>query len=89
MMPLAVIREPFSRIAMDIVGPLPRSRSGNRYVLVVCNYATLYPEAIPLRNMEAETIAEELVTLFSRFGVPQEIVTSSRHCYGRSTASLE
>jgi hypothetical protein len=26
-------------IAMDIVGPLPRSSSGKRYILVICDYA--------------------------------------------------
>ena len=40
LMPLPVISEPFSRVAMDIVGPLLTSRAGNRYVLVVCDYAT-------------------------------------------------
>ena len=40
MIPLPVMSEPFHRIAMDIVGPLPRSRSGNQYILVVCDYAT-------------------------------------------------
>eukprot|EP00731_Ephydatia_muelleri_P039284 Em1336g1a len=49
---LPIISEPFSWIAMDIVGPLPRSRSGNRYVLVICDYATRYPEAIPLRSID-------------------------------------
>jgi transposase InsO family protein len=66
---------PFDRIAMDIVGPLPKSRKGNRYILVVCDYATRYPEAIPLRTIEAETIAEELMSLFSRVGIPREILT--------------
>ncbi len=60
---------------MDIVGPLPRSRSGNRYILVVCDYATRYPEAFPLRSTDAGSIAEELVNLFSRVGVPKEILT--------------
>ena len=32
-----VIFEPFSRIVMDIVGPLPRSQSWHRYVLVICD----------------------------------------------------
>ena len=63
--PLPVIDEPFSRVAMDIVGPLPRSRSGNQYVLVLCHYSTRYPEAIPLRTIDAETIALELVKIFS------------------------
>ena len=35
--PLPIIEEPFGRIAMDIVGPLPRSTSGNKYILVVCD----------------------------------------------------
>ena len=48
LMPLPVSSEPLKHIAMDIIGALPRSRSGKRYVLVICDYATRYPEAIPL-----------------------------------------
>ena len=40
---LPIISEPFSRIAMEIVGPLSRSRSGMKYILVICDYATRYP----------------------------------------------
>ena len=75
LIPLPIISEPFSRIAMDIVGPLPKSRKGNRYLLVICDYATRYPEAIPLRSIDAEHIAEELLVVFSRVGVPKEILT--------------
>ena len=60
---------------MDIVGPLPQSRSGKRYVLVVCDYATRYPEAVALRTIDAENIAEELVKMFARVGIPDEILT--------------
>ena len=65
LIPMPIVEEPFHRIAMDIVGPLPRSRKGHRYILVVCDYATWYPEALPLRSIDAEHVAEELVTLFS------------------------
>ena len=41
MIPLPVISEPFRRVAMDIVNPLPKSRSGNRNILVMCNYASI------------------------------------------------
>lgn len=75
LIPLPIIAQPFTRIAMDMVGPLPRSRRGHRYVLVVCDYATRYPEAITLKNIDAVTIAEELVQIFSRVGIPQEILT--------------
>ena len=38
--PLPVISQHFEQIAMVIVGPLPRSARGNRFILVVCDYAT-------------------------------------------------
>lgn len=75
LMPLPIIPTPFRRIVMDIVGPLPKSRTGKRYILVVCDYGTSYPEAIPLRSIEAEHIAEELVHIFARVGIPEEILT--------------
>eukprot|EP00731_Ephydatia_muelleri_P004512 Em0002g688a len=34
------VEEPFGRIVMDIVEALPRSWSGHKYILVVCNYVT-------------------------------------------------
>ena len=75
MIPLPVITEPFERIAMDIVGPLPHSRAGHRYILVVCDYATRYPEAVPMRSIDTEHVAEELVLMFARVGLPREILT--------------
>ena len=75
LIPLPIITEPFKKIAMDIVGPLPRSRSGNHYVLVICDYATRYPEAIPLKSIDAAHVAEEIIKVFARVGVPEEILT--------------
>ena len=60
---------------MDIVGPLPKSRSGKRYILVVCDDATRFPEAIPLKSIDAAQVAEELLQLFARVGVPDKILT--------------
>ena len=61
LIPLPIITEPFKKIAMDIVGPLPWSRSGNHYVLVICDYATRYPEAISLKSIDAVHVAEEII----------------------------
>ncbi len=60
---------------MDIVGPLPKSRSGKRFILVICDYATRFPEAIPMKSIDAVHVAEELLVYCLRFGVPQEILT--------------
>ncbi|KAJ8352126.1 hypothetical protein SKAU_G00236020 [Synaphobranchus kaupii] len=75
LIPLAIISVPFSRIGMDLVGPLPRSSRGHQYILVVLDYATRYPEAIPLRTMAIKGIARELMLLFSRVGLPEKILT--------------
>jgi len=69
------MKEPFERIAMDIVGSLPCSRKGNQYILVVFDYTMRYPEAIPLHSIEAGTVAEHLIQLFSRVGIPREILS--------------
>ena len=48
--PLPVIEVPFIRIVMDIVGPLERTQTGYKYILVICDYASCYPEAFLLRT---------------------------------------
>ena len=75
LIPLPILDEPFQKVAMDIVGPLPRSGSGNKYVLVICDYATRYPEAVPMKAIDAKSVAEELVKIFTRVGLPEEILT--------------
>ncbi|KAL2092949.1 hypothetical protein ACEWY4_010261 [Coilia grayii] len=62
--PLPVIETPFSRIAMDLVGPLERTQTGHKYILVIGDYATRYPEASPLRRIAARPIAQALLHLF-------------------------
>ena len=75
MIPLPIIDVPLKWIAMDIVEPLDPSESGCHFILVICDYATRYPETVALKSIEAEVIAEELMKLFSRVGVPEEILT--------------
>lgn len=60
---------------MDLIGPLPRTKRGNVYALVIVDSATRYPEAFPLRVSSSRNIAERFVELFSRVGFPKEILT--------------
>uniref|UniRef100_A0A8C1YTF7 Gypsy retrotransposon integrase-like protein 1 n=1 Tax=Cyprinus carpio TaxID=7962 RepID=A0A8C1YTF7_CYPCA len=75
LIPLPIIEVPFERIGMDIVGPLPKSARGHEHILVIVDYATRYPEAVPLRKATAKSIAQELFLLASRVGLPSEILT--------------
>lgn len=73
-MPLPFI--PFERVAVDLVGPIkPASSSGNRYILVMVDQATRYPEATPLKNVEAKTVAEALFNMWTRLGVPGQVLS--------------
>ena len=81
LIPLPIIDVPFQRIGMDIVGPLPKSSRGHKYILVIMDYATRYPEAIPLRAATGKTIARELFLLFSRVGIASEVITDQGTCF--------
>ena len=73
---MPLIEVPFERIAVDIVGPIhPMTDQKNRYILTVIDYATRYPEAIPLPSIETERVAEALVSIFTRVGIPKEMLT--------------
>ena len=73
--PLPLVEVPFDRVGMDIIGPLERSAQGYRFVLVLIDYATRYPEAIPLRNISVRSVAQALFHVISRVGIPKEILT--------------
>ena len=65
---------PMERIDTDILGELPLTDKGNRYILVVSDYFTKWTEAFPMPNMEARTVADIIVReVVSRFGVPSSI----------------
>ena len=66
--PLPIISEPFEKVAIDIVGPLPTTAAGNRFILTVVDLGSLYPEAIALPSHTAADVATSLCQVFSRFG---------------------
>ena len=75
LVPLPVVSEPFSLVAIDIVGPLPTTASKNRFILTVFDMATHYPEAIPLQSHTASDVATALSEVFCRHGLPDRILS--------------
>lgn len=54
---MPLVDQPFEKVAVDIIGPMiPCSERGHRYVLVMVDYATRYPEATVLKDIRAETV---------------------------------
>eukprot|EP00731_Ephydatia_muelleri_P005310 Em0002g1486a len=56
---------------------IPLSNRNNRYLLVVQDYFTKWPEAIPIPDQTAARITKEMVKLFCVYGIP-DIVHSDQ-----------
>ena len=67
MIPIPAFDEPFTRVLVDCVGPLPRTKSGHQYLLTIMDLSTRFPEAIPLRKITAKVVVvEALMQFFTR-----------------------
>ena len=74
--PMPIVTEPFSHVAVYLVGPLsPRSAQGNRYILTLIDFTTGFLEAVPLKDIDSISVAEALLQIFSRVGIPKEILS--------------
>ena len=58
---------------MDCFGPLPRTKSGNEYLLTIMCTSTRFPEAIPLRNIKTKSIVKALIKFFTFVGLPKSV----------------
>ena len=77
---------PLERLGIDIVGPLPVTESGNKYITVVTDYFTKFPFAFCTDNIAAEKIAEKLMDeIICCFGVPVKMHSDQGSNFERNT----
>ncbi len=67
---------PWERVGMDIIGPLPQTNEGNRYIVTAIDYHTRWPEACALKEANAEQVAKFLYEdIICRHGIIDKIHT--------------
>lgn len=63
-------------IGMDFIGPIKRSRKGNKYILVITEYLTKWVEAKAMREATGEKVVDFLYKeIICRHGCPKVILS--------------
>jgi hypothetical protein len=63
--------DPLEQVAIDILGPLPKTKRGHQYILVVTDWYSKLARAAPLRGVTAHEIAATFVDLWvASYGIP-------------------
>lgn len=70
--------KPFDKIYVDIVGPLPVTANGNKYILSMTDDLTRFVEFAAIPDQTAETIARTLYEeILFRYTIPRQIVSDN------------
>jgi hypothetical protein len=72
------VTQPFGKVGIDIVGPLPKTTESNQYIVTAMDYLTKWPEARAIPDATAKSVANFLYEdIICRHGCPQELVSDN------------
>jgi hypothetical protein len=68
----------FHRVALDTVGPLPETKSGNKYILVAIDHYSKWCEVKAVTDHGAKTASRFLEdNIISRYGIPKFVLNDN------------
>ena len=70
-----IAQEKFFRVHMDLIGPLPMSQCGNRFICVITDALTRYTFSDVLPDKRALTVAKSFVKFINIFGCPRQLIS--------------
>ena len=70
-----LVSVPFTKCATDLIGPLPMTERKNVYILTLIDFSTRWVEATALKSTVSSVVAEELLNMFARFGIPKILLS--------------
>lgn len=69
-------QKPWEYVGVDFVGPLPRTKSGNTYLLVSVDYFSKWIEVCAVREATARVAAGKFISeVFARHGAPTYLIS--------------
>lgn len=69
---------PFQHLYVDFLGPYPRSKKGNTYIIIALDQLTKFVTVKALRNATSEVAIQFLhENIFCLFGVPESLMTDN------------
>ena len=72
------VKTAWDTIAVDLMGPYPRTNKGHRFILVVTDLFTRWVVAFPLRDARATRIVQILENeVFSHWGYPRRVLSDN------------
>ncbi len=86
--PPAILSERCEKLAVDIVGPLPKSKHNYRFIFTSMELASGFPFAVPLRSYTAEDTAQALLSVISVTGPPLAILSDQGSNFMSKVLSL-
>ena len=76
LVPIPIVSEPMQEWVIDFAGPFePAFSSGKKYILILVDAATKWPEAVAMTSQKADKVADEMIKLFNRQGFPMVIMS--------------
>jgi hypothetical protein len=73
---------PWQVISLDFMGELPRSKKGNKFILVVSDWFSKFSLAIPTRTQDSKVVVEFLENnVFLKYGVPQVVINDNAQVF--------
>src|SRR5437660_12277836 len=78
------VGDPFERIGIDFVGPLEKTRRGNRYILMTTDYLTKWPEAKAMKDAMATNVVKFIYEVIIYRHECSKIILSDRGTHFRN-----
>ena len=72
-----IVTVPFERVSIDLVGPLPKSKGGFKYLFTYIDNASRWPEAEPLRSITAKSVIKAFEKICWRNGFPRTVISDN------------